>query len=229
MQQLKKSEAQDILGVGEFASQKEIRSAWRKLVFDMHPDMRNGDNDEFTRVQNAYERLRRRPQSVEIRREYDPTTDAPLPGMEWGEAAPRRPARHAIRTRIEDLSPAARALCEQILKDGSDERTLDRSITAEFTAEEEAEIENLFGHVPSAIRRKGRRVSYFVKAPLNAGKNRVALPTTLQDTRKPKAKLMTFDVAEDGAGSVEVPEQLRDTMFPGARSVRIHFEEAEAS
>lgn len=229
MQQLTKSEAQRILGVGEFASQKEIRSAWRALVFDMHPDMRNGDNDEFTRVQTAYERLRRTPAAAEIRREYDPTTDAPLPGMEVGAAAPCRPSRHAIRTRIEDLSPAARALCEQILRDGSDERTLDRTITAEFSAEEEAEIDNLFGHVPSSIRRKGRRVSYFVKAPLAAGQNRVAVPTTLSGGRKPKAKLMTFDVAEEGAGSVEVPDHVRDSIFPGARSVRIHFEDADAS
>ena len=66
MQQLTKSEAQRILGVGEFASQKEIRSAWRALVFDMHPDMRNGDNDEFTRVQTAYERLRRTPAAARI-------------------------------------------------------------------------------------------------------------------------------------------------------------------
>ncbi|MDU8942363.1 J domain-containing protein [Ovoidimarina sediminis] len=231
MQQLTKFQAQDILGVSEFATQKDIRTAWRALVFDIHPDMRNGNNDEFARVQMAYERLRRRPQNVDqIRREYDPSTDAPIPGMEAGAAMPRRPARHEIRTRIEELSPAARALCETILRDGCDERTLDKTIAAGgFTAEEEAEIDNIFGHVPSAIRRKGRRVSYFVKAPLTAGQNRVAVPTTLEDTRKPKAKLMTFDVAEDGAGLVEVPDHVRDRMFPGTRSVRIHFEDTKAS
>ncbi len=223
-QMMTKAEAQDVLSVGEYASQSDIRAAWRQLVFDMHPDMRNGDNDEFTRIQNAYERLRRKPQGERpVYREWDPTTDAPMQGMDAANGDMRRPARQAIKTRIEDLSPAARTLCESILRDDMDEAALDRSLTDE--TDSDAELDALLGHVPSSIRRKGRRVSYFVKAPLEKGQNRVAVPTALEDDRRMKAKLMTFDVAEEGAGSIEVPDHVRGSMFPGARSVRIHFEE----
>ncbi len=50
----------EILGVGRNATQKEIRSAYRKLARKYHPDMNRDDKDateKFKRVQEAYEVL----------------------------------------------------------------------------------------------------------------------------------------------------------------------------
>ena len=50
----------EILGVGRNATQKEIRSAYRKLARKYHPDMNRDDKDateKFKRVQEEYEVL----------------------------------------------------------------------------------------------------------------------------------------------------------------------------
>lgn len=46
----------EILGVPHTATQEEIRSAYRKLSKEMHPD-KGGDEEEFQTIQEAYEIL----------------------------------------------------------------------------------------------------------------------------------------------------------------------------
>lgn len=119
---------------------------------------------------------------------------------------PTRSRRPAVQTRVVTLSPDVETLCRE---------QLDDQATKGGAAE----------HVASAVRRKGRRVTYIIRTPLSEGSNRVAVPTgELEDNRKIKPQVVTFASDTAGQGQVIVPEALRETMFPGARSVRILFE-----
>ncbi len=56
---LSESEARDILGVGERASEAEIQAAWRRLIATAHPD-RGGTKGLAEKVNAARARLLRR-------------------------------------------------------------------------------------------------------------------------------------------------------------------------
>jgi hypothetical protein len=78
--------------------------------------------------------------------------------------------------------------------------------------------------VPHAVRRQGRQVSYLVPTPLAKGANRVAVPVgDLLDPRRVTSKLVRVNSARNGPGRVEVPDEVREALFPGARSVSIEF------
>ncbi len=50
---MKKSEAYEILGVKDGASDKEIKTAYRKLASKYHPDKENGSEEKMTQVNEA--------------------------------------------------------------------------------------------------------------------------------------------------------------------------------
>lgn len=50
-------EAASVLGVGPDAPGEDVRSAYRERIREVHPDTEGGDEDEFKRVRDAYERL----------------------------------------------------------------------------------------------------------------------------------------------------------------------------
>ncbi|MFB6135184.1 MAG: J domain-containing protein [Halobacteriaceae archaeon] len=54
---LSREEAAGVLGVTPDASPEAVRRAYRERVKEVHPD-RGGDEDDFERVRDAYERLR---------------------------------------------------------------------------------------------------------------------------------------------------------------------------
>lgn len=52
-----RGEASQILGVDPGADQSTVKSAYRERIKEVHPDADDGDEEEFKRVQAAYERL----------------------------------------------------------------------------------------------------------------------------------------------------------------------------
>lgn len=189
-----KAQALKTLGLGYDATQDDIRSAWKRLAFEKHPDRNTGSHDELTAINTAYSELRN----------------------EGAYTAPAHQRRPALRTQTVDISPDAEAICQSVLD----------KVNADLAPGEVSEDTKVgrADHVPCSLRRRGRNLSYIIRTPLEEGSNRVALPTgALEHSRKVTPKVMTFNSTESGTGKVEVPEDIRATLFPGARSVRIHF------
>jgi hypothetical protein len=132
-------------------------------------------------------------------------------GDEKGTAAPSRPA---LAPKVSEVSDELMAACRALLEDG----------VPALEAPEGALATRTGDHVPHAIRRQGRVVSYLVPTPLAEGSNRVALPVgDLQDPRRVTSQLVRVTSRHSGAGRVEVPDAVREELFPGARSVSIEF------
>ncbi|MEL6643503.1 MAG: DnaJ domain-containing protein [Pseudomonadota bacterium] len=208
--QMTLADAYAVLGVSQEASKDDIRAAWRRRTFEHHPDRNGGDSTEFVRIRAAYDVLQG---VVEPARPADATV------------APRR-VRPAMSSRITEISPTTRDLCEELLSSDDDAPAGNSGAVAE-TSDSEAsgrDRHRANAHVPSALRQHGRKLTYIVRAPIAEGINTVAVPTgELHDRRKIMPKLVTLDAASAGDGSFEVPEDVRQTHFPGARSVRIQF------
>ena len=52
-----REEAYETLGLDPEAGEDEVKQAYRRRVKEVHPDTPSGDEDEFKRVTQAYERL----------------------------------------------------------------------------------------------------------------------------------------------------------------------------
>jgi hypothetical protein len=125
------------------------------------------------------------------------------------------PVRPSLEARVSDVPEPMRAACRALLDEG----------TAALAAPERGEAaQDMRDHVPHAIRRQGRQVAYLVPTPLAKGPNRVAVPVgDLLDPRRITSKLVRVNSARHGPGRVEVPDDVREELFPGARSVTIEF------
>ena len=79
-------------------------------------------------------------------------------------------------------------------------------------------------HVSTILHRLGRKLTYFVPtAPAN-GLNEVAVPTgELVDHRHAVPQIVPVNTNEISAGVYDVPQELCEELFPGARSVKIRF------
>lgn len=187
-----RSEALRILGLLPRASAEDVRSAFRRLAFETHPDRHAGHEDEFSKIREAYELLKN----------GDTATSA-------------SPARPSLETRVSDVPEAMQEACRAMLEEGAP--ALESPEPGDGPREER-------DHVPRAIRRQGRQVSYLVPTPLAKGTNRVAVPVgDLLDPRRVTSKLVRVTSARRGPGRVEVPDDIREALFPGARNVSIEF------
>jgi hypothetical protein len=187
-----RSDALRALGLRPRATSGDVRSAFRRLAFETHPDRCKGHEDEFSRIREAYEMLK----------DGDPLTSA-------------LPARPSLEARVVEVSSQMQDACRALLDEGAP------ALEAPERGEAPQEARD---HVPSAIRRQGRQVSYLVPTPLAKGANRVAVPVgDLLDPRRVTSKLVRVSSARQGPGRVEVPDDVREELFPGARSVSIEF------
>ena len=84
----------------------------------------------------------------------------------------------------------------------------------------------LDGHVPVLVRKNGRAVSYIIETPMFDGVNHVAVAAgELVDRRKVKMTHVEFHSDGGGTKTVSLEDLARAELFPGARSVRFHFEQ----
>ncbi len=196
------AKAQELLGVATHASEVELRSAWKKLAFAMHPDRGTGTSHELANINAAYNFLRTR--SRQVNSNAAPTTSATAEQPARGdEAAKRVHPRRVVSARITPLTELAAARCRKALNDAGETHA---------------------DHVPEAIRRQGRGIEYIVISRLAKGVNRIALPICdYSGKHRSDTRTITFSASGSGAGTFKIPEHLRRDLFPGARDVCIHF------
>ncbi len=203
------------------------------MAIAVHPNRKGGSVQKFKIARRAYELLcdlserYPRPQVQKPRTDLGRTASV-VPGIAAKLKRPR------VVTRIVDVTNDAEAQCQALLdkKDyaaDGDAKTVGLvSAICANDATALAEDADPKDHVPQAIRRRGRRLSYIVTTPLGKGANRVALPTgELVHKRNVDPKMVNIESATEGSGTYEVPEKVRTHLFPGANQVRIHFAEAK--
>jgi len=195
-----------LLDVPATADQSAIRAAWRRIAFEAHPDRNGGSYDAFMRAKAAYDLLREGKEDAGTRR-----------------TTPRRTARPKVTPRVEPLSAEAIDACRGVLAPDAEE-----SVTGLLPVMgEDGAPDATTDHVPEAVGRCGRTLTYIVPNCLAPGRNRIALPTAiLEDNRRVKPRIVTVTSRAGGPGEIRVPDALRERLFPGARAVTIRFAEA---
>ena len=79
-------------------------------------------------------------------------------------------------------------------------------------------------HVSTMLHRIGRQLTYFVPAAPSNGMNKVAVPTgEIVDSRRAVPQVVPVPTNEISGGVYNVPGEICDVLFPGARSVQIRF------
>lgn len=117
--------------------------------------------------------------------------------------APRRASRPVSRVRAEDLTDADVAACQRRLAEEYKTQATD--------------------HVPFAQIRAGRMLTFVVRTEMQPGLNRIALPTTALAGRRSKPVVVRFRPERAGPGDMVLTDALRDSLFPGAKDIRIRF------
>jgi hypothetical protein len=189
-----KQDARDILGVGAHASETELRAAWKRRAFEVHPDRHAGDDRAFQEVRMAYEYLSGETDVPPEKPEHPGTAPAPAPSA-------RAMRRAAIKTRLVELG----------------------ALASELGAADPASPD-VADHIPAAMRRKGRAVTYIIEGELSEGTNRITIPLPKSGKAKgPRSTVVSFSSPRAGAGKIEVPDSIRESSFPDARRVRLQF------
>ncbi|MCG6884922.1 MAG: J domain-containing protein [Silicimonas sp.] len=191
-----RTQAFTTLGVSPTATRTDIRKAYRALAFEKHPDRNPADSDEFSKITEAYRYVCEHAEELGI-------IDAPEPAPEQKVTAPRRVSRPSLKATEEEFDAATQAECEAYLEEHGGTGAQ---------------------HVPSAVYRMGRNLTYNVPTPLMKGRNEVALPTgMLSDTRKTLPKIVVCDFRDAQGCMFEMPADICAEHFPGARRIQIRF------
>ena len=198
-----RNQAFETLGLDLAATKADLKQAYRKLAFSKHPDKNPDCGNEFSRITEAYRFICEHAEEFGIKDAPEPAND-PEPVRKTVSA--RRVSRPSLRAMEHEFDAKAQADCEALLVENEEDSN---------------------GHIPSAVYRKGRNLTYYVPTPLLKGRNAVALPTgMLSDARKTLPKLIAFDFRDAPGGYFEVPEDACQRHFPGARQIQIRFASA---
>jgi len=205
-----KSVALTTQGPGLYANPSELRDAWRRIAFETHPDRNAAAQADFARAKEAYDFLRN---------EMSAGTEG---GALWGRPrteAQKVATRPAIMARLDRLTVDVVEACRaEFTAEGGPSRVID---LCPGGAQQGVSTTD---HLPMAVHRHGRHLTYIVEATTERGLNRVALPSTLLDgSRKVRPVVVLFDARVAGEGEVKLPESIVADKFPGARGVEIRF------
>lgn len=235
-----KDAARAVLGVRSSADAAEIRAAWRRAAFAAHPDRHGGDQRGFVQAKAAYDLLSAQFEIEEGQSAHRETTRAETRQSEGAPRTAAHPARHTARRapgtasgpapqrprlaeRETPLAEAATIACRALL---AQEEPAPRAAHLRLHAEAETQAGGAtVDHVPHALRRRGRAVTFVLRGRLAAGLNRVALPAgVLEGADCPRPQVVAISAAREAAGEVVVPDRVRARLFPGARQVRLRFD-----
>ena len=246
-----RAHALEVLGLTGHPDPDEIRTTFKNLALEKHPDRSEGTDDEFARINAAYKLLkedygytaadRLRPAPTDTgattftakARRTDPGSEPDCvgdnPDIASSYVAPRR-LRTAMTSRIMEINQSEASECRTLLDEiGSmaepdpDGQSLRASILDVIKDSGAPHVPHN-NHLPYAIRQSGRRISYIVNEPIKEGVNRVAVPTgVFSDHRKVMPTIVRFKSVEKGAGTHVVSAATLAESFSGAKSVRIHF------
>lgn len=204
--------ARDLLGVGLRASAEDLHAAWKRVAFETHPDRNNGSRQAFDRAKAAYALL---------------VGDEPgtRPRPESGRRGSHRPK---VTVRVAKLSRDAIEACARMF--GERNRSWEAAPSANVIHLDAGGRHGTAAgltatdHVPTAVEREGRDLTFIVPCALSEGLNRVSLPSAeFRDRRKVTPKIVVFRVDRSGTGTIMIPPEILQSVVPGARSVKIRF------
>lgn len=246
-----RAHALEVLGLTGHPDPGEVRAAFKKLVKQKHPDQSGGADIEFLEIHSAYsllkgdngytpaDQLRPAPTdtgATTFRSDCKSGAVSPAPSRNDDDndissayVSPRR-VRSGFTSRVAKLDQSDVSECRSLLDEipfmaepDRDEISLRASILNVIESTGAPHVPHT-NHLPYAIRKSGRRISYMVKSPIAKGVNRVAVPTGVyRDTRKVLPIIVRFKTNNDGTGTHVVSSSDLAASFPGARRVRIHF------
>src|SRR6056297_3473478 len=181
-----RAHALEVLGLTGHPNADTMKAAYKKLIFENHPDRGVGSDRDIRRIKDAYnllkddagytkaDRLRQAPSQPGNTSFRDPTTP---------RKTGARPVRTGMTSRIRDLKDSDALECKKLLDEvecmaepDEDEQTLRATIMNTIRAADAPFVPHT-NHLPYAVRQSGRRISYMVGDLIKEGVNRVAVPT----------------------------------------------------
>ena len=228
-----RAQALEVLGLAGHPDADELKAAYKKLIFENHPDRGMGTDQDIRRIKDAYTLLKHDAgytKADRLRRPPSQTGDTSFRDATKPRNTGARPVRTGMTSRIRDLNDADALECKKLLDEvdcmaepDEDEQTLRATIMNTIKAADAPYVPHS-NHLPYAARQSGRRISYMVGDLIKEGVNRVAVPTgVFTDNRKVRPIIVRFKADKEGIGTHIVSPAALAESFPGAKSVRVHF------
>ena len=188
-----RSKARSILGLDGAPSLEEIRKAYRRKAFDIHPDRGHGSSDDLAELNAAYALL---------------TGDMP-------EAANAGPAPER---KVTARRPSRPELGIRVL--AVDEMTMKRAERLLAETREDASAEHVAVNIRQTGR---RLTYLFSSRLIQGRNRIALPAEVLASPVRNTPRIITFRSANAGRGQVRLPRDLVTANFPGATEVVLQF------